>query len=45
MFEYRSEDLSQSLFKNCAIEFLCVYDNLKYDNTRDPEGMEILCQA
>jgi len=38
IFECRSEDLSQSLFNNCAIEFLCVCDNLKWDNTRDPDG-------
>lgn len=45
IFEYHSEDLSQRLFKNCAIELLCVYDNLKCDNSRDPDGMEILCQV
>lgn len=45
IFEYHSDDLSQRLFKNCAIELLCVYDNLKCDNSRDPNGMEILCQV
>lgn len=45
IFKYFSEDLSQSLSKNCAIQFIYVYDKLKCDNTRGPEDTEILCQT
>lgn len=45
IFQYCCEDLSQNLIKNCAVKFLWVYDNLKCGNTRDPDGMKIVCQA